>query len=392
MNSDPALQSGRLAEPVTWSNGIGSGDTGDNADAAHDLSTTTQDDRQMESTLPDYTPISDYNTNSPNLAPSNPVSQSLSRDSPQPPPSPSQPSAGAACAPQARHSGDAGGKDGETRRSPYMMAGTLVVIGAIATNVLGFRRSRWAVGKDVHRAWRNYEHAARKREAASEAAVHVAEHAARRMREEHRAFARAEADAFEEFQHAKEHAERQRQHDIDKKQVEDQAARASTHERHEGWERTFSSSFGVDVDPRILQQMFEKGGASQGRNPFGMSEDMLDELLKQAKLEAEKGRSANANARDDFHAFQFWERMANSKDSDSNMGSRDGGGIFSGMGLSRHYSALGLQNGASDSEVKSAYRRQVMKWHPDRYRGDNKEEADRKFREVTDAYNAISGK
>jgi len=51
------------------------------------------------------------------------------------------------------------------------------------------------------------------------------------------------------------------------------------------------------------------------------------------------------------------------------------------------YKVLGLSPGASDEEVKKAYRRLAMKYHPDRNPGD--EEAARKMQEINAAYEAI---
>lgn len=51
------------------------------------------------------------------------------------------------------------------------------------------------------------------------------------------------------------------------------------------------------------------------------------------------------------------------------------------------YKVLGLSPGASDEEVKKAYRRLAMKYHPDRNPGD--EEAARKMQEINAAYDAI---
>ena len=49
-----------------------------------------------------------------------------------------------------------------------------------------------------------------------------------------------------------------------------------------------------------------------------------------------------------------------------------------------YYSTLGLQKGASDEEIKKAYRKLAMKHHPDRG-GDEK-----KFKEISGAYEALS--
>ena len=52
-----------------------------------------------------------------------------------------------------------------------------------------------------------------------------------------------------------------------------------------------------------------------------------------------------------------------------------------------YYEILGVGKTASDSDIKSAYRKLAMKFHPDR----NKEEgAADKFKEATEAYSVLS--
>lgn len=53
-----------------------------------------------------------------------------------------------------------------------------------------------------------------------------------------------------------------------------------------------------------------------------------------------------------------------------------------------YYEVLGLQKGASDSEIKSAFRKLAMKYHPDRNPGDK--EAEEKFKEINEAYGVLS--
>jgi molecular chaperone DnaJ len=53
------------------------------------------------------------------------------------------------------------------------------------------------------------------------------------------------------------------------------------------------------------------------------------------------------------------------------------------------YEVLGVTRTASGDEIKSAYRKAALKWHPDR-NPQNKQEAEIKFRESTEAYSVLS--
>lgn len=53
---------------------------------------------------------------------------------------------------------------------------------------------------------------------------------------------------------------------------------------------------------------------------------------------------------------------------------------------------LGLTSSATDEEIKKAYRRLILQYHPDRAEGKTqaeKEESTRRFREVQEAYENI---
>jgi molecular chaperone DnaJ len=52
-----------------------------------------------------------------------------------------------------------------------------------------------------------------------------------------------------------------------------------------------------------------------------------------------------------------------------------------------YYEVLGVSKGADDKEIKKAYRRVAMKYHPDRNPDDPK--ADEKFKEATEAYDVL---
>ena len=53
-----------------------------------------------------------------------------------------------------------------------------------------------------------------------------------------------------------------------------------------------------------------------------------------------------------------------------------------------YYEVLGLQKGASDSDIKKAFRKMAMKYHPDKNPGDK--EAEEKFKEINEAYAVLS--
>jgi len=60
------------------------------------------------------------------------------------------------------------------------------------------------------------------------------------------------------------------------------------------------------------------------------------------------------------------------------------------MAHTRYYELLGLSDTkASFAQIKKAYRKTALKWHPDRNPG-NKEEAEAKFKEMSEAYEVLS--
>ena len=54
------------------------------------------------------------------------------------------------------------------------------------------------------------------------------------------------------------------------------------------------------------------------------------------------------------------------------------------------YDRLGVQSSASDKELKKAYHKLSMKWHPDKNKSED--EAKEKFQEISEAYSILSDK
>ena len=54
-----------------------------------------------------------------------------------------------------------------------------------------------------------------------------------------------------------------------------------------------------------------------------------------------------------------------------------------------YYKILGVKRTANDREIKKAFRKLSLKWHPDK-NPDNKEEAEAKFKSIAEAYTVLS--
>jgi len=50
-----------------------------------------------------------------------------------------------------------------------------------------------------------------------------------------------------------------------------------------------------------------------------------------------------------------------------------------------YYKVLGVDKNATDDDLKKAYRKLAMKWHPDK-NPQNKKEAEAKFKQISEAY------
>jgi len=54
------------------------------------------------------------------------------------------------------------------------------------------------------------------------------------------------------------------------------------------------------------------------------------------------------------------------------------------------YHVLGVEPDATEQDIRTAFRRLALKHHPDRFRGDDRQRAEKQFQSITEAFNVLS--
>ena len=54
------------------------------------------------------------------------------------------------------------------------------------------------------------------------------------------------------------------------------------------------------------------------------------------------------------------------------------------------YDTLGVERDAPDQDIRKAFRRLALKYHPDRFAGDQRADAEERFQGITEAFNVLS--
>lgn len=113
----------------------------------------------------------------------------------------------------------------------------------------------------------------------------------------------------------------------------------------------------------------------------------------------QKHRNSNGGRRTKTYYYKFGEE-------DFNNFFRNSGGTYGENGYSqgnyrpssyfedksKYYSLLGISSGASQEEIKKAYRNKAREFHPDKYASRSETErveAERKFKEINEAYDKL---
>ncbi|KAF7054187.1 hypothetical protein CFC21_061910 [Triticum aestivum] len=81
-------------------------------------------------------------------------------------------------------------------------------------------------------------------------------------------------------------------------------------------------------------------------------------------------------------------------DASAGAGSGNAPGAGAGASSCCYYALLGIRKNASSTDIRAAYRRLAMKWHPDRWASDPGAtgEAKRRFQRIQEAYSVLSDK
>jgi DnaJ-domain-containing protein 1 len=323
--------------------------------------------------------------------------------------------------------------DSETKDAPsaesgpnLMLIGTACVIGAVATNVIGFRYSRWAVGKDLYRAWERYSAniaAAPSRRASSgpspkhEGTFQGAGSTWRNTGSRFRNFGEDYGPDVNRSRRTsgQEDASQSAANGAQRSSRNTDGQRSSTSSSSKGSESgsrggtRYGQSFRVDFDPEILEELLRSMPRGQmhrarGFPGIGIDPRILEELLRAAQDSRSTSQGQKSTGAQGSGGFEFWDEVFGSSAGQGfkgfgaqQTGSRGGResqtGTHSGFGdfgaREQAYSVLGLRNGASSADVKQAYRKEAMRWHPDKYKGKDRELAACRFREVTSAYETL---
>lgn len=125
------------------------------------------------------------------------------------------------------------------------------------------------------------------------------------------------------------------------------------------------------IRKRKNPQNYAGGYKSSGQNYYYRTQD-FEEFFRQAQGQYQQGSYQNGG---------------------SYYGNAGSSNPFSFENKDKYYETLGVEKGAGKDEIKKAYRKAAMKYHPDKYSNATEAEknmAEEKFKEINEAYTKLS--
>ena len=55
-----------------------------------------------------------------------------------------------------------------------------------------------------------------------------------------------------------------------------------------------------------------------------------------------------------------------------------------------YYEVLSVSRDSSEKEIRKAFKKLALKWHPDKHQGDEKKKAEERFTEINEAFEVLS--
>jgi len=115
------------------------------------------------------------------------------------------------------------------------------------------------------------------------------------------------------------------------------------------------------MEPDNIDSWIEKGHALLNKESW---EDAIHAYTKATQINPQHG-----GAQEGLRKAQLEQKKANRKD---------------------YYKILGVEKTATDRDIKKAFRKLALIWHPDKHEESQKEAAEKKFKEVAEAHDVLS--
>ena len=143
---------------------------------------------------------------------------------------------------------------------------------------------------------------------------------------------------------------------------------------------------GVDLVLRLLKQKLERYEV----RPFDAAGQPFDPRVHEAISRVEHPEIPSGRSRLSCRRAIAWRAPVAAGDGLGVVGRKAHDAAIGGLGALPvdYYETLGVGRGSTDAEIKGAYRKLALRWHPDRNPGDKA--AEERFKELAIAYSVLS--